>query len=416
VSIERKPGKLPQFIVLSSLRAYLRWRFNIRVERNDTLDMKPPYLILSNHVNNWDPLFINVFVNEPVCFVAAAPLFFNKPLKRLLDYTGAIPKTKSRNDTSTIRNILKAKKHGRVIGIFPEGNRSWNGVTEPLVPSTAKLVKLLDIPVVIATIKGGYLTRPRWADSDRKGVISVSLVKKWDKGELAGDSIEDIHRKLTEALAYDEMAWQAEHPVPFAGKGLAHYLERVLLVCPACEQPGAMRSEEDRFGCVECGYTVRYTEYGFFEQVNGQASGYSAGQMGEQPLFRTVKEWDEWQLRRMARDLADPARRNMWLETMRDPVQVFVSEEEQPFRLLFKGEVTWAEDRLAVKGEGGQSMQFLLAQLDGLNIHFHHKLDFYYGDKFYRLVFYEPRSSAYKWLRMVQNALAQSAHSPEEMT
>jgi len=390
--------------VLSSLRFYLRQRFNLRVERNDTLDMKPPYLILSNHVNNWDPLFINVFVNDPICFVAAAPLFFNRPLKRLLDYIGTIPKTKARSDTSTIRDILKAKKHGRIIGIFPEGNRTWTGKTEPVAPSTAKLVKLLDIPVVIATIRGGYLTRPRWAASDRKGVITVSLVKKWDRGELAGDSVEEIHRKLMEALAHDELAWQAEQPVPFSGKGLAYFLERLLFVCPACERPGTMRSEDDRFGCLACGYTVLMTEYGWFEPVR-------------EPLrFRTVQEWDAWQDQLLPRAMADPLRRETWLEAMRDPVEVFVSEEEKPFRRLGRGGLTWGGDRLAVRTEAGERLEFPFAELDGLNIHFHHKLDFLHDGKFYRFVFYEPRTSAYKWLKMVQNAPALSAGFSEERT
>ena len=173
MSLERKPGKLAQKLVLTPIRAYIERRSNVIIERNDTLGMEPPYLVLSNHVTNWDPLYINCYVNEPICFVAAAPLFRNPLLKRVLDYTGAISKTKFKNDTSTVRSMLKAKKHRRVIGIFPEGNRTWDGRTEPLVYSTAKLVKLLDIPVVIVTIRGGYLSHPRWADKHRKGVLDA---------------------------------------------------------------------------------------------------------------------------------------------------------------------------------------------------------------------------------------------------
>src|SRR5690606_25497073 len=98
--------------------------------------------------------------------------------------TGAIPKMKFTNDTRTIRSILQAKKSNRVIGLFPEGNRNWDGVTEPLTYATAKLIKSLNIPVVIATIAGGYLSHPRWGESHRKGQISISFIKKWDKDEL----------------------------------------------------------------------------------------------------------------------------------------------------------------------------------------------------------------------------------------
>ena len=98
---------------------------------------------------------------------------------------------------------------------------------------------------------------------------------------------------------------------------------------------------------------------------------------------------------------------------MRDPVRVFVSEEAKPFRLLRQGHVVWGEDRLIIEGDAGQPMHFMFRKLDGLNIHFHHKLDFFYEDKLYRLEFYEPRTSAYKWLKMVQIAMSGSETAPD---
>lgn len=398
MSIERKPSRLEQRLILTPIRAFLKRKFHITVERNDTLQMKPPYLILSNHVNNWDPLFINCFVNEPICFVAAAPLFRNPFLKRVLDYTGAISKTKFKNDTSTIRSMLKAKKHNRVIGIFPEGNRTWDGVTEPLVYSTSKLIKLLDIPVVIATIRGGYLTHPRWADGDRKGRISLSFVKLWNKGELAGETAETIHRKLTEALRYDEMEWQEDMQIPFRSKHPAHYLERLLFVCPHCKSPASLHSKGDLCRCGSCGYTVRYTFYGTFESVH-------------RPLrFQTVHEWNQWQLAYVRQHFTHLMQTEAWQEAMKDPVKLYLSEDDRPFRLVGAGCLTWTEEGLHFESEGGKhAAEVPLDRIEGVNIHFHNKLDFFHDNRLYRFTFYKPNSSAFKWLTMIQTAQAAKA-------
>lgn len=403
MSIERKPGKLAQQILLAPLRAYLERRSNVVVERNDTLGLKPPYLILSNHVNNWDPLFINCYVEEPICFVAAAPLFRNPLLKKILDYTGAIPKTKYINDTSTIRSMLKAKKHHRVIGIFPEGNRSWDGETEPLIYSTAKLVKLLDIPVVTVTIRGGYLIHPRWADRHRKGTLSLSFIKRWDRGELKQDSVEDIYRKLSEALSYSEMEWQTEQRTPYTGEGLANYLERLLFLCPHCKIPGKLHSEDDLFRCGHCGYTVRYTAYGHFEQVTHSLR------------FPAVHEWRRWQLEQTERTVLDPAWEGIWLEAMQDPAELYLSRDGKPFSLFAKGRLTWHPDMLVFKPANHEEpVEIPFRRMEGLNIHFHHKLDFFYNGQLFRFVLYDPRTSAFKWMTLIQTAdRLKSQHVPE---
>ncbi|MGP4071202.1 lysophospholipid acyltransferase family protein [Piscibacillus sp. B03] len=56
------------------------------MERNDTVGLKPPYVIIANHVNNWDPLFLNCYIDEPVCYIAGEPLFRHPLLKHVLNY------------------------------------------------------------------------------------------------------------------------------------------------------------------------------------------------------------------------------------------------------------------------------------------------------------------------------------------
>ena len=374
------------------IRKYIEMKYNVTVERNDTIGLKPPYIILGNHVNNWDPLFINCYVEEPMSFVAAAPIFLNPTVKKALDFTGAISKTKGRADRQTVRDILKAKKAGRVIGLFPEGNRSWNGHTAPLVYSTSKLIKLLNIPVVIATIKGGYLSQPRWSDSIRKGKTVVSFEKLWDVNELKDMDIDEVHATLTKALEFSDLKWQQETGIEFKGKRLANYLERHLYTCPNCKEVGHMHSEDDLFSCLQCGYSVRYTTKGTFEPNNGKL------------LFEHVYDWDNWQLEETARKMQDTAFRHLLERKLEDTVKVAQSIDKSPYNWLGNFDVKWMDDgiQLIQHANNMSPIYMKFDEMEGLNVQMHHNLDFFYQNVFYRVQFVDPRASAYMWYKFIE--------------
>lgn len=392
MSIEHKPTPLKFKLLRAPIRAYIQAKYNVSVERNDTIGLKPPYIILGNHVNNWDPLFINCFVEETISFVAAAPIFLHPTVKKALDFTGAIPKTKGRADRQTVRDILKAKKAERIIGLFPEGNRSWNGQTEPLIYSTSKLIKLLNIPVVIATIKGGYLSQPRWSDSIRKGKTVVSLEKLWDEEQLKELDIDTLHNELTKALHYSDIEWQATSGIEFKGKRLANYLERHLFMCPSCQQIGKLHSDNDLFSCSQCDYSVRYNTRGTFDAVNGDLH------------FEQVYDWDQWQLAKTADKMNDSAFRNHLARTLEDTVKVAVSKNQSPFNWLGHFDIQWKNDGIYLTQHANSisPLHIKFDEMDGVNVQMHHNLDFFYQDDFYRVQFTNPRSSAYMWYKLIE--------------
>ncbi|RPF51062.1 lysophospholipid acyltransferase family protein [Aquisalibacillus elongatus] len=403
MSIEKKPGRLAQHALVTPIKAFINSRSVIEIERNDTIGLKPPYVIISNHVNNWDPLFLNCYVDEPICYIAGEPLFRNPFLKHILNYAGAIRKTKFTNDTTTIRNVIKAKKHNRVIGIFPEGNRNWDGVNEPIIYSTAKLVKLLNIPVVVAKIKGGHLSHPRWGDGHRKGKIQISFEKHWADGDLKNLSVDEVYEKLTDAMFHDEVDWQQHEMNTYKAKNPAHYLERLLYICPHCQTPGFMHSVGDLFFCKSCQYKVRYTAYGNFESTN-------------LPIhYETPRDWKNWQSSILDQYFDHPDWQNSWADCLKDPINLYVSKDKKPFELIGTGKLTWNHYEFIFKTEQ-ETLSFQIKHADGVNIQFHHKLDFLYDDDFYRMVFYEPRSSAYKWLQVAKQIQKETSSEPRGVT
>lgn len=370
---------------------YIQNKYNVTIEQNDTVGLKPPYIVLANHVNDWDPLFINCYVEEPLCFVAAAPLFRHPQLKKALNYAGAISKTKGRADRSTIKNILKAKKHNRAIALFPEGNRSWNGETDQIVYSTAKLIKLLGIPVVVANIKGGYLTQPRWSDHVRKGKITLSFKKIWDGKQVKALEVDDIHNALSKALYVDDIAYQQKEGILFKGQNLAQYLERYLYTCPHCQTIDNMYSQGNLFTCQHCQYSVAYNEAGTFDQRHDQYH------------FKTVKDWAQWQDEYIQQKVKEQDFLHTLQSNFHNDVTVDISIEEKPFESQGEFILSWQTTAIHFQHKTIVEKSFTISfnDLSALNVHLSRGLFFFFENNLYRVHFKDPRSSAYKWFQLI---------------
>src|SRR6056297_2707234 len=201
---KRLPNKIISGLFLGSFRWYLGRIFSLNVERNDTVGLVPPYMVIGNHANFWDGVLVNLFIKDPISFLVSDE-YFRKPLLGwLLRIEGSIPKKKFFADFTAIKEALKAKETGRIIGIFPEGKRNWDGSIEEILFPTAKLIKMLKIPVVQVLLKGSYLTFPRWARFSRKGKISLSYGLILTQDNIQELSVESIYREIKKSLSYRE--------------------------------------------------------------------------------------------------------------------------------------------------------------------------------------------------------------------
>jgi 1-acyl-sn-glycerol-3-phosphate acyltransferase len=243
---------------------WLRLRYNMATENAPLLRrVRRPYLLLPNHVGYWDPFQLSSFVPYPVHHVAADQNFRTRLLRFVMWAVGAIPKTKGVSDSELIRTILRLRDRREIICLFPEGQRTWDGAGLPVLYSTAKLVKLLKIPVIVPVFKGGYLSHPRWAFKPRRGRLVIEFRFGFEAAELKDLSVDEIYQRLSSLIDHDDYQWQAAHMVRFRGPRPAEDLEHVLFRCPRCGRLASMHSRGRRFGCEACGHAMTYTDYGY---------------------------------------------------------------------------------------------------------------------------------------------------------
>lgn len=372
-------------IGVSILNVYFKFKYNISYNNHELDNIKPPYLILANHTNNLDPFIIGTYVKEPIYFVTSDEQFRN-PIKGFFlgKLTRSIPKKKFIPDINTIKEILKVVKNNGIVGIFPEGERSWDGKTLELIPSTSKLVKLLGIPVVAVILEGAHLAHPRWALKNRKGKIHLKYSYILDPAKINEMSVEQIEKELNTALHHNEYEKQKLKMNPYTGSKLSENLELFLFTCPDCKSFGTMRSEDNKFYCEYCNYSVIYNKYGFFDCVAGEL------------YFEYPSQWDQWQIENLKLKI-NTNENSSQLIFKDENVNVFVSSKLKPLEKIFHGNIVLNNNCFYVKGLDEKFMKFDLTKISGLNVQYKNQFEFYYHDLLYKFIFDNPLTSAYKW-------------------
>ena len=361
-------------LLKTPVRSYLKWLFNIQVESNPLTDLKEPYLLLGNHVTNEDPILSNVYSNRLIRFIAGDANQDHWLKRNLLAMLESIPFAKNTGDAKSIRALVRHVRAGHPVGLYPEGGRNWDGATDYLIPSTGKLIKLLKVPVYAVIVKGGYLSRPRWAAYPRKGKLIMEIKHLFGRDTIASKTPEELQALLVEKLNYNEYVWQRKHRIPFKGKNLAEHIERLLYVCPSCNSVNSIKSQGDKFHCSECDAQYGMNQYG---EILGC------------PEFSDTASWNQWQRQFLPRIIEEGFG--------------FVNEEV----LLSKKEIgikpwqrdivrlTFLPDRLGIQGNKGPE-EIMLSDISGLSITFQDVVEFYLGKIKYRLRFNPRRHMSVK--------------------
>lgn len=245
------------------------------------------YIVLPNHACGGDQFFVSFsFPRRQMYFLCSEHSFRNRFLGFLMKFLlGPISRVKGSVDASAVIALMRWLRQGVPICMFPEGNRSWNGRTAPLHPTTAKFLRSAGVPVVTYRIEGGYLSDPRWSKHLRRGKISGKVVNIYQPAELKKMTPAQIEEVVSRDLWVDADECQRVSPLPFKGKGLAEGLEEALFLCPKCGKIGTLRSHGNDFDC-QCGLHATYNELGRFD---------------EGAPFATVAEWDDWQRAELSR-------------------------------------------------------------------------------------------------------------------
>ena len=381
------------------------WYYRISANVSDELkEFDQPYLLLSNHYGRYDPFIISHFIKKRPNFISSDAILRDRIIGTLFKGLGAMPKKKGVRDSFIIREMVKVARNGGSLSLFPEGTRTWSGETLFIDPSIAKLVKLLQIPLITAKMKGAYCFDPRWAKSIRRAKMEIDynlVIAKEDIARLSEDEIMEI---LTQNLYQDDVEYQRSEKIEILSNKRAEHLDLVLFQCPICESYDGFESSVNSFVCKACGLDVHVDKYGFFSTKTNKKLP-----------FDNSKDWLDWQ----NKNFVSYVREQILKE---NPAPLF---KAGGFKIEYAigdghmisqgiGSILFYNDSLVIQYDDSEE-KLMHADVFSLGPQFNERIELFYKDRAYRFTAKNNREPGIKW-ELASNVVWAKLDQPHKLS
>jgi hypothetical protein len=254
-----------------------------KVERVGMEDLKPPYMLLSNHMHFVDfKLAPMATFLQPVSNVVSIDGYINKFF--LLEWIGSISTRRFTLDLNLVKTIRKVLKRGDVLSMYPEARYCTCGIPSYIPDSLGKLVKMNKVPVVIATHRGNHLHAPIWNFRNKRKVpLRTTMKLVLTPEQITSMSVDEINALIKQEMTYDEYRYQKDNGILIKEPYRAEGLHKALYQCPHCGEEFKMGSKGTELFCEACGKRWNWNEDGYLQALEGETE------------FDHIPDWYLWQ-------------------------------------------------------------------------------------------------------------------------
>lgn len=248
--------KVPLWIHLLRpfIKFYYRRILHYKQKEKIIIPDNEPSIVLSNHVTDFDGIFLHCECNKFLYTISTDNVFNNKNYK-FLKSLGMIAKRKGLTDIASTKEMMKVVMGGGSLLLFPEGNRSYAEFQFFISEGLIGFIKKFKLTIILHNIHGGFGVNPRFGNTRRKGPFygEIKRVLKYD--EYKDMSLEELTKIVRDNLK----VYDSDSNIEYLSDQKAEYLERMFFVCPKCGKISSLRSEGNYIHCDSCGLSVEYT-------------------------------------------------------------------------------------------------------------------------------------------------------------
>ena len=254
-----------------------------KVEKINMEGLKPPYMILSNHMYFIDfELAAMATFPHRVNNVVNIDGYYRRPW--LMEWIGSICTRKFTSDFHLVKSIRKVLRRGDILCMYPEARYSPCGVDSYIPDSVGALIKMNKTPVVAIVHHGNHLHSPFWNfRKKRKAPLHTTMTQILTTEQIEKMTAEEIVTVVREALRYDDYRYQKENGILITEPYRAEGLHKVLYQCPHCKTESKMASKGTEIFCTECGKRWTLNEDGTLSANDGNTE------------FSHVPDWFAWE-------------------------------------------------------------------------------------------------------------------------
>ncbi|MFA5654479.1 MAG: 1-acyl-sn-glycerol-3-phosphate acyltransferase [Desulfomonilia bacterium] len=156
-------------------RPVIKSLFSVDIKGLEHIPEQGPAVLLSNHTSFMDSLILGAFPRRNIWFMAKNSEYRGRLLTWALRHARSFPVRRYTIDAQAVRNAVRVINQGHILGIYPEGERTWDNSLLPFRSGTIRLVLALGKPVIPVGISGAYELMPRWTSSIRRSPVRIRI-------------------------------------------------------------------------------------------------------------------------------------------------------------------------------------------------------------------------------------------------
>lgn len=150
------------YIGYSLFWIFFKTYFRLKVSGLDNVPETGAVIITSNHESFLDPPLVGVSVsNRSTYFMARDTLFKNRVFGFILKRVHSFPVNRGTGFRGGFNKALELLKEGKLILVFPEGTRSYDGKLQRGKAGAGMLIYDAKVPVIPCYVDGSYEAMPR---------------------------------------------------------------------------------------------------------------------------------------------------------------------------------------------------------------------------------------------------------------
>ena len=178
--------------------------FRLRTQGREHVPRKGAAIIAANHASFLDPILIGMCSRRPVRFLVAREFYLDPRLSALLRWLGAIPVGGDAGMIRSFRHIADVIRGGGILGIFPEGGITRDGVMKPFRAGAAVIALRMGVPVVPIHVGGTFDALPRDARWPRFVPVTLRIgeaIRVAARRNPSSDEIAALTESIRNAVA-----------------------------------------------------------------------------------------------------------------------------------------------------------------------------------------------------------------------
>lgn len=200
---------------------WLRVLFRPWIQGLEHVPSKGAAIVASNHLSFSDSFFLPLMVPRPITFLAKSDYFTGRGIKGLFTKAffagvGQVPIDRSggRASEAAIRTGTRILARGSLLGIYPEGTRSPNGLLYRGKTGLARMALEARVPIIPVAMIGTFEIQPPGVIKPRLRRVGIRIGPALDFSRY--DGLEDdrfILRSVTDEVMYELMSLSGQEYV-----------------------------------------------------------------------------------------------------------------------------------------------------------------------------------------------------------